>query len=61
VRHRIEVLSWNENRIVARLHDEVDPGHRYGLVILYNLAEGRRAAPVFKQGSNVVFVEVRSR
>lgn len=61
VRHRLQVIRWDENHIVVGLHDEVDTGQQYGLVVLYNLTEGRRAAPIFKQGSNYVSVEVRPR
>ena len=59
--HRLEVLTWNEQRVWARVHNEVAPGRGYGVVVLCNLTEDRRAAPVFKQCSNVVHIDVRNR
>ena len=61
VRHRLQVLDWNEDRVWARVHEEVDPDRGYELVIVCNLTEGRRAAPVFRQCSNTIHMEVLRR
>jgi hypothetical protein len=61
VRHRLQIVDWDGQQLSAIVHDEVDPGNGYDLLILCNLTEGSRAAPVFKQCSNVVHLNVLAR
>lgn len=59
-RYQLEITSWDDERIVVRIHPEVDDG-LYRLLIVYQMNVGARARPIFIQGSNTVPIDVEPR
>jgi len=58
-RHRLGVLSWENERIVALIHEAVPEGD-YQLLIVYQMNLGARARPIFVQNSNSVPIAIRN-
>ena len=58
-RYRLAVLSWENNHIVAVIHEEVNIG-QYQILLVYELNFGESARPVFMQGSETLPINVRN-
>ncbi len=57
--YRLQTLSWENERIAARVHAEVAPGS-YQLLLVYQVNVGAAALPVFMRASNTVAMRVSS-
>lgn len=57
-RYRLRVLSWENERIAAQVHEQVAPG-TYQLLLVYQVNVGQAARPIFMRASNTTPVVVQ--
>jgi hypothetical protein len=57
-RYRLRVLSWENDRIAAQIHEQVAPG-AYQLLLVYQMNVGQAVRPIFMRASNTAALEVR--
>ncbi|MCP4529223.1 MAG: hypothetical protein GY833_25435 [Aestuariibacter sp.] len=58
-RHQLAVSSWENDHIVATIHEEVNVG-LYQILLVYQVNFGEAARPVFIQGSETLPINVHS-